>query len=632
MKMIGMLFGLIFGLVFAGMGTFILFETSVPTFQSWQTMQVWQPAKANIIRVNGLENDTEATYRYTVAGQDYQNDRVYVSTFKDNIGSYHQDLLNQLQDQKDNGYPVTIWYNPDKPDESVIDRNMRWGLFALTTGFGSIFIMVGLVVCYSCLTSTNKHQNKYRKPSYFELRKEWKQKKSDPTYAESFMDFIRHRQYEFKKQVETESGMNDISRSQSWLDKKEWSNNCIRSGAKKSMMGMWVFAVFWNGISTPILFVIDDEINKANYPVLVALLFPLAGLFLIRHAWRLTREWNRFGVVELEMDPFPGSIGGHMGGRIMLKNIFEYSAEYKVELECVYSYMSGSGDNRSRRENIKWAEDGAAKVESVAEGVRLKFRFDVPDNLPEADIEQKGDYYFWRFKVSANIPGVDLQRQYNIPVFNTRAESRNIRHDISAQAEKAREDQAIATQSALDQGDLDKTALAHVLRYKVRGNKMSFYYPMFRNKVLTLIALVFGGGFSFAAFSINGGFGSGGAWGIAMLIFSLPFALVGLIGTVAAIYLPLNNLSVVLAGRKIKAIRRLLFLPVKYDVVDINEIKAMEIKTSGSTGQGTSKINHYKVIVKTNNNKKITIAEDIDGKDLADQFKDFIYKKLNYSY
>ncbi len=632
MRIIGMLFGLVFGLIFVGAGTFILFKTSVPTFQSWQTMQSWQPAKAKLVKVSGSENDTEATYQYIVAGQDYQNDRVYVSAFKDNIGSYHQDLYNQLQRQKVAGNPVSIWYNPNKPKESVLDRNMRWGLFALMTGFCSVFILIGLFVCYGSFTSTNKLQRQNKKPSYFKLRKQWKQKQRDPSYDESFLDFALHRQHELNKQMGREFDNNKLSHSQTWLEKKEWRTNRIRSGAKTSMIAMWVFAVLWCAISTPILFVIEDEINKANYPVLIALLFPVAGLFLIRHAWKITREWQRFGVIELEMDPFPGSIGGHMGGSIVLNNIHERNAEYNVELECVYSYVSGSGKNRSRRENVKWAEGGVAKVESGVKGVRLKFRFDVPEDLPEADIEQKGDYYFWRFKVSADIPGVDLQREYNIPVFNTQVESRTIRHDISAQAEQAREDQVHETQAAIDRGNLGSTALARVLRYKDTGNKVSFYYPMFRNKMLTIIALIFGGGFSFAAYSINGNFGSEGVMSFVMLLFSLPFALVGLIGIVAAIYLPFNNLSVVLAGKKIKAIRRLLFIPVKYDVVEINEIKAMEIKSSGSTGQGTSKINHYKVIVNTINNKKITIAEDIDGKELANQFKDFIFKKLNYSY
>ena len=270
---------------------------------------------------------------------------------------------------------------------------------------------------------------------------------------------------------------------------------------------MWAFAIIWNGISSPLLFVLEDEIRKGNYAALIGLLFPLIGLFLIKKAWGMSREWQRFGIIELEMDPFPGSIGGHVGGSFVIKNVHEFNAKYKVELECVYSYMSGSGDNRSRRENIKWAEGGFAKVVTAAQGIRIKFRFDVPDNLAEADVEQRGDYYFWRLKVSSDLPGIDLNREYNIPVFKTQAYSKSIRHDLSAQVEEIRENKAIQSQAAISSGNFDRTALARSLRYKNKGNKQVFYFPMFRNKMLTIFALIFAGGFDFAAYSINEGFG-----------------------------------------------------------------------------------------------------------------------------
>lgn len=399
------------------------------------------------------------------------------------------------------------------------------------------------------------------------------------------------------------------------------------------MWAMWVFAVLWNAVSAPILFVIGDEIDKGNYLVLLGLLFPLVGVFLIGLAWRSTREWQRFGVIELQLAPFPGSIGGHVGGSLLVRNIREHNAAFKVQLECVYSYVSGSGKNRSRREDIKWAKEGLARVEPTVDGVHLKFRFDVPDNLPEADIEQKGAYHFWRLKVSAELPGTDLHREHNIPVFRTHSKSQFIRHDISAQVEQQRERQADDIRAALERGKLEQTALHRVLKYSTHGNGISFHYPMFRNKVLILIALIFGAGFGFAAYSINQEFfHEQGVWRYFMLVFSLPFALVGLVGSIAALYLAFNNLTVDIAGKKIRAVRRLLFFPLQSSVVELHEIRDLQIKSSGSTGQGVAKIEHYKIIVHTVDGRKVTVAEDIDDKDLASQFKEFILEKLRYSY
>lgn len=628
MRILNIIVGLIIGIAFASGGVFIALETSVPTYQSWQAMKSWQSTPATLIKVNGLENDTEATYRYMVSGVAHINDRVYGSTFKDNIGSYHQDLYQELQWLKDNYQPVTIWYNPDNPEQAVIDRDMRWGLFALMTGFCSVFILIGLVVSYVCIRPSKEKLTKPNKPSVFELRKQWKQYQVDNNTTESFVEFLQQRFHELKQQTEVEPVKYSETDSQPWLNKKEWRSHRIRSGAKTSMYFMWFFAIVWNAISSPLLFVLDDEIKDGNYAALIGLLFPLVGLFLIRQAWKMTREWQRFGVIELEMDPFPGSIGGHVGGSLLVKNIYDFNAKFKVELECVYSYMSGSGDDRSRRENIKWAEGGDAKVVAGGNGVRIKFRFDIPENLPESDNVQSGDYYFWRFKVSADLKGTDLKREYNIPVYKTQLHSKTIRHDVTAQVEEIREKKAIETLAAVNSGNFASTALARSLRYKNKGSKQIFYYPMFRNKVLTLFALIFGGGFGFAAISINGGLGEGGIMGIGMLLFSLPFALVGLFASIAAIYLPLNNLTVTLEGRSIKALRRLFIFPIKYNVLQGNDIRKMEVKSTGSTGQGVKKIKHYKVIAHTTTFKKVTIAEDIDGEDLANQLKEFLCKRL----
>jgi len=175
MRIISAIFGLIFGIAFVIGGVFIALETAVPTYQSWQTMKRWQSTPATLIKVIGSDNNTEATYRYRVSGVEYINDRVYLTSFKDNIGSYHQDLYQQLQWLKNNYQPLTIWYNPNSPAHSVIDREMRWGLFALMTGFCSIFILIGLVVSFASLKTTKQKPGKYNRPSLFELRRQWKQ-------------------------------------------------------------------------------------------------------------------------------------------------------------------------------------------------------------------------------------------------------------------------------------------------------------------------------------------------------------------------------------------------------------------------------------------------------------------------
>ena len=627
MRVLSAVFGLVFGGAFAFGGLQIALETAVPTYQTWESMQSWQPTTATLMTVSGSSNNSEATYQYSISGVDYNNDRVYVSTVKDNIGSYHQDMVKQLNWLKDNLQPVEIWFDPNNPRNSVIDRDMRWGFFAFNVGFCAIFIFIGLAVCYASM-KPSKATSRAKKPSLLQVRRQWKQHQAEEDSEISFFNYSQQLFQQQLQQREIKGSPPVHSSSHPWLEKKEWRSHRIRSGAKKGMFIMWGFAIVWNAISSPILFVLEDELKKDNYAALIALLFPLIGVFLIRKAWQSTQEWQRFGIIELEMDPFPGSIGGHVGGSLKIKNFRNSNAQVKVELESVYSYMSGSGDNRSRRESIKWAEGGFAKVVAAINGVEVRFRFDVPDNLPESDIKQSGDYNFWRVKVSSEIEGADLNREYNIPVFRTQHESKHIRHDISAQVEEVREQQAVQSQASVNMGDFSNTALARSVIYKTKGGKEVFYFPMFRNKMLTIFALIFAGGFDFAAFSINGGFSDGGVMGIGLLVFSIPFAIVGLLATIACIYLPLNNLTTTLQNRNITVLRRLFIFPIFYKKIKASDIKIIEVKSTGSTGQGVKQIKHFKLSLKTKTFNTITIAEGIDGEDLANQLKDFIGKRL----
>ena len=151
-----MLPGLLFCLIFASGGGFILSETAWPMWQNWQRAQDWRPASARLLSVSGADNDTRADYRYDFAGRSYQATGVGVSEFKDNIGSYHQDMQEYLREIQRNGDILPIWVNPANPSQAVIDRDMRWGLFAMTSGFCSIFLFIGLGVIVASLRSSSQ--------------------------------------------------------------------------------------------------------------------------------------------------------------------------------------------------------------------------------------------------------------------------------------------------------------------------------------------------------------------------------------------------------------------------------------------------------------------------------------------
>ena len=622
-------FGVIFGLFFAAAGGFIALETAVPTYFAWIEMKEWHATQAKIIEAGGEDNGVTATYQYEVAGNEYQGVRVHIANFKDNIGPYHIDMRRYLTEKQRTGQPVTIWFDPDNPADSVIDRDMRWGLFALMSVFCSVFIIIGLVVAIASLKGkvTNHASPRFR---LAEMRQSWKAAQASGEYSGGFIDYVKSGLHQ---RSPTPAEYSDPG-LQPWLGNPRWQSNRIRSNAKRGMYFMWLFAIVWSAGTSPLLFVLGDELKQENYAALLGLLFPLVGIFLLKKAWDQTREWRRFGVIELEMDPFPGAIGGHVGGRLLIEGTYQGDSQYNIELACVHSYVSGGGKNRSRRESILWSENGAAHATMAASpagmGTRLDFRFDVPDNLPESDVRQSGDYYLWRISLTADIPGANLDRDYSIPVFRTKSRSSSVQHDVSGQAAKMRAKAAQASQMALNSGQLDQTALARSVRFSEHGGVSRFYYPMFRNKALALFAFIFAAGFGFASYSMISGFG-GDAMGIIVMIFSIPFAIVALLAATAAIYLPLNNLRVVIGKGTLQVTRRLFIVPIRRHRLATYEVTRLEVKRSGSTGQGRRRVTHFKISAHTKDKNKITIAEDIDGEDLAHSYKGFLERKLGIS-
>ena len=421
-----------------------------------------------------------------------------------------------------------------------------------------------------------------------------------------------------------------------WQSRKGWESPHIRSDRKRTLLLIWVVALVWNTISTPLLWTLPKAWDQSLWTVLMALLFPAVGLGLLWKAVTMTRAYRHYGTVELVMTPYPAAIGGQMGGTILVprlraQDLITPGAEVTVTLECIYTYVSGSGKNRSRVERILWAERGTPRVEAAGPGVRLAFSFDLPKDLPEADAERSSRYHFWRLSVKADIEGVDLERQYDIPAFKGDARSQSAGHDISAQVRALRDEKSRAAKEAIQSGRLDLPGLSRAMHYQDYGHQIKMRFPMFRNKVLTLFAWFFAGGFGFASSMMLMSAFSGGGFGLLAGLFTIPFVLVAIAASAAALYLPFNRLVVRIDRHRIRTLRSWLYLPVRSRKLAMNQVRHLAIKRTGSTGQGVDKVEHFKLIAVDNQQNKITIAEDLDGQDVAQHFCDYLAERIGVS-
>lgn len=558
----------IFGLPFFLVGMGILVLSLIPgLYDSWR-MQSWSSVSGKLIDselvVSRSDDSTtyraEARYRYTVNGIDYENDRVAISSSGDNIGDFQENLARKLKHHARNKQPITVWYDPVNPVDSILNRDMRWGLFAFKIGFVVVFGGVGLVFIIIGLRGrkVNTAPEVMEKP---------------------------------------------------WLKNPHWKDGVVTSGAKLGVIGAWVFAVVWNLVSFPVAFNIEEIWHDKGLVALVALLFPVVGIGLLFWAIKVTLGWRRFGRTPLTMDPFPGAIGGDVGGEIQLGPYHGTgNTAYQVTLSCIYSYMSGSGKNRSRSEDIVWQDEGYARPVAGVSGLKLQFRFRVPDKLAETDDQEDSSYHLWRLHLHAELDGVDLDRDFELPVYATGQNSSHVLMLSTDEQPVGKSPQTIES----------------ILPFTHSGRGIEIYYPALRKPVLGLMLVLFGGIFAGVGVFL---WQKAASEGVMLNFMSIIFSLIGLGVLIGGIYSLLNSLRVTLDGMHVTSVRSIVGIPVSRKVVDYDRVLSVSRKKSGSTQKGSKHQIDYHIIARYDGGE-VTLAEHLTSYSKTNQVIEFFKRQL----
>jgi len=224
------------------------------------------------------------------------------------------------------------------------------------------------------------------------------------------------------RRMREEAQLKQLHPDSPWMWKPEWASGRIRSSNRATAWFFWGFAVFWNLVSSPLLFILPDELAKDEEPLLwLALVFPLAGAFLLWRAVLETLRVRKFGPSTLVLDRIPGSIGGRVSGRIETSLKKPPPDGIDLALECVRITRSQS-KNSSNTEKTLWQETEQLRPEAIGigpQGLSVPLRFAIPaDALPSSD-EDTYSRIVWRLHASADMPGVDFSVQFELPVFRT---------------------------------------------------------------------------------------------------------------------------------------------------------------------------------------------------------------------
>ncbi|MGZ5027570.1 MAG: hypothetical protein ACXV9T_10365, partial [Methylobacter sp.] len=222
----------------------------------------------------------------------------------------------------------------------------------------------------------------------------------------------------------------------------------------------------------------------------------------------------------------------------------------------------------------------------------LQYRFEVPNGLPAS--EEHGDnYHFWRLSLHGDIPGVDLSRSFEIPVYRTAERSRHI-VILSAQHQPA---------------GIPEIGAEMLLPLTQTSNGVNIHYPMLRKPLSAFALMLFGG-----IFNGSGVF----LWyraahdGFPLYIMSSIFHFAGGMVVLWSLYRLFNSLHVQFDGRSLSAVRRILGIPISDKTAAYPLIRAIEIKHNGSSQAGNTHRIDYQVIAKTASGD-IVLAEGLDA-------------------
>lgn len=141
----------IVGLVFTAMGYLVAFVIGKPILDNakesldWPTTQgVVQEAKVERASGGrgGIRYSPFIEYVYSVGKKQYTADKVY---FGDEEPSKDKEGVEEIVRRYPKGSRVTVSYNPDLPDEAVLEPGARWRSYFFFL-FGLPFLAAGLIV------------------------------------------------------------------------------------------------------------------------------------------------------------------------------------------------------------------------------------------------------------------------------------------------------------------------------------------------------------------------------------------------------------------------------------------------------------------------------------------------------
>jgi hypothetical protein len=207
------------------------------------------------------------------------------------------------------------------------------------------------------------------------------------------------------------------------------STRVITGSSRAFPVGAWFQCVVLLAVSAYMVYVwAFDSRHAPPLPLLVALLAILAALnvWLIWSAVLATLRHIRYRKMAMQLDPATVVAGGEVSASFVVPISPEAAPGFKVTLSCTEHTCVARGEDHEIRTQQLYAQPVQPRISAAPDGTRLELSFRLPEDARETlgyDEEPSGTsatagrvWVKWYVRVSAEVPGIDLDEAFEIPV------------------------------------------------------------------------------------------------------------------------------------------------------------------------------------------------------------------------
>lgn len=198
---------------------------------------------------------------------------------------------------------------------------------------------------------------------------------------------------------------------------RQWASGKIKSHGRMFMIILWTCAIAWN-LTFGVSFIKMLSNQEAKTGGIIALgLLSLGGFVFLYFAIRATMQHFRYGESWCHISGKAGVIGKSMAGSVRTNNNIKAEGDYTIILECLETYTTGSGKNRSTKVDVIWQDKQSVPHTGKNSRVGIPFSFPLPPYPPETGYQLSRGRISWQLRISAPVQGVDYSAIFVVPVF-----------------------------------------------------------------------------------------------------------------------------------------------------------------------------------------------------------------------